>query len=87
MFEPELEILAEPAATVPPVGSVLGATSAYARLRKVHGSKAAPTARAMTRGCVRGCRPLRAPLRGVFTCVLKRLLGLACFVVAMVLSL
>jgi len=28
MLDPELEMLAEPAATLPPVGSALGATSA-----------------------------------------------------------
>jgi len=52
MFDPEPEMLAEPAVTVPPVGSVLGATSACAGLRKLHGSKAAPTVKAIVRGRV-----------------------------------
>src|SRR5438874_1664061 len=59
-FDPELEMLAEPAVTVAPVGSVLGATSAYAGLRKLHGSKAAPTARAITRSWARNRRSLPA---------------------------
>jgi hypothetical protein len=81
MFEPELEMLAEPAATVPPVGSVLGATSAYAELR-LHGSKAALTAKATARGCM--CK--RCWLRAL-RCISRCMLRPARFVVAMVLSL
>ena len=58
MFDPDVEMFAEPAVTVPPVGSVLGATSAYAGLMKLHGSKA--TAKAITRGWVRNPRSVPA---------------------------
>jgi hypothetical protein len=50
MFEPELEMLAVPAATLPPVGNVFAVTSARAGVRKLHGNRALPTANARARG-------------------------------------
>jgi hypothetical protein len=87
MFDPEVEMLAVPAATVPPLGSVFAAICAYAGLRSVHGTSATPTAKASERGCVRRTRRVRAFPFAVLTAVLERVLrGLVRFVVAMVLS-
>ena len=81
-------MLAVPAATEPPVGSVFAAICAYAGLKTVHGSSAAPTANAIARGCVRKYRLVRAEPLAEVTFVPERLLrGFVRFVVAMVLSL
>src|SRR5204862_1460504 len=79
MFEPELEMFAVPAVTLPPVGSVVGAMSASAGV-KVQGSSAVPTAYASARGFVRSTRLVRATFTGFRERVLRELVR---FVVAM----